>query len=187
LQQYFTSVLVLKIKAMKKTILTYGLISGAIAALLMVGTATYFHKTGDTNYGEYIGYTGILLSMLFVFLGMRAYRENVLGGSISFGKAFQVGLLITVISCLCYVIAWMFVYHFIMPDFLDKYIAHALEQMQQSGASAEQISAQTAQMESYRKMYQNPIMRFGMTFLEPFPVGLLVTLISAIVLRRKSA
>ncbi len=172
---------------MKKIILTYGLISGGIAAALMVGTATYFHNTGDTRYGEYFGYTGILLSMLFVFLGVRAYREQVQAGSITFGKAFQVGILITVISCLCYVIAWLFVYHFVMPDFLDKYMAHALEKLQQSGASAEEISAQTAQMESYKKMYENPFLRFFMTFLEPFPVGLLVTLITAVVLRRKAA
>jgi Protein of unknown function (DUF4199) len=171
---------------MKKILLTYGLISGAIAAALMLCTATYFHSTGDTRFGEYFGYTGILLSMIFVFLGVRAYREQVQAGSITFGKAFQVGILITVISCLCYVIAWLFVYHFIMPDFLDKYIAHALEQLQQSGASAEKISKQVAEMESYRKMYENPFLRFIMTFLEPFPVGLLVTLLTAVVLRRKA-
>lgn len=172
---------------MKKITLTYGLISGAVAAALMLCTATYFHNTGDTSYGEYLGYAGILLSMIFVFLGVRAYREQVQAGSITFGKAFQVGILITVISCLCYVIAWLFVYHFMMPDFLDKYIAHALEQLQQSGATEAEISAQMAQMESYRKMYENPFVRFFMTFLEPFPVGLLVTLLTAAVLRRKAA
>jgi hypothetical protein len=172
---------------MKKTILNYGLLSGAVAAVLMVSSALYFANSNDFSNGAVIGYTGILLSMLFVFLGVRAYRDNVSAGSISFGKAFQVGILITIISCVCYVVAWMVAYETIMPDFLEKYSAHALDQLTKSGASAEKISATVQEMADFKVMYQNPLTRFALTFLEPFPVGFLVTLISAIALRRKAA
>lgn len=171
---------------MNKTVLKYGLISGACAAVLMILTAFRIKDSNGFEHGEIYGYTGILLSMIFVFLGVKAYRDKNLDGRISFGKAFQVGILITVISCICYVLAWMFVYQTIIPDFMDKYVAHMLEQMRQSGATPEQISQETQKMESFKTMYQNPFVRFGMTFLEPFPVGLLVTLISAAILRKQN-
>mgnify|MGYP000911856713 CR=1 FL=1 len=172
---------------MKKTILRYGLISGLIASVLMFGTALYYRNAQDYNFSAVYGYVCILLSMLFVFFGIRSYRDNVAAGSISFGRAFQVGIIITVISCICYVITWLIVYETIMPDFMERYMSHALEQMRQSGATAAEISDQSKKMEEFKVMYQNPVTRFGLTFLEPFPVGFLVTLISAIALRRKTA
>ena len=185
LQHSFAAGFHKKINDMKKTILTYGLISGGISAALMVGTAMYYHNSTDFQGGELFGYTGILLSMLFVFLGVRAYRERIAGGTLSFGKAFQVGILITLVSCACYVVAWMVVYQTMMPDFMDKYIAQTLAQLKSSGATEEQIRQQSEQMEHYKAMYQNPLTRAAITFLEPFPVGALVTLITSLVLRRK--
>ncbi len=169
---------------MKKTILTYGFLSGAIAAVLMVVTGLYYHSNPDFKNGAVYGYAGILLSMAFVFLGVRAYRDKTLGGSISFGTAFKVGILITLISCVCYVVAWLVVYETLMPDFMEKYISYSLNELKETGASAEKINQFTQEMEGYKSMYENPIYRFLLTFTEPFPVGLLVTLISAIVLRK---
>jgi hypothetical protein len=159
---------------MKQTILRYGLISGAIAAVLMVGTSMYFASTMNFDNGQYFGYAGILLSMLFVYFGVRSYREQVNGGVLSFGKGFQVGLLIAIVSCLCYVLAWMLVSETLMPDFMDKYIAHSLAQMQQSGVAQAEIERHTTEMEQFKEMYKNPFIKFGLTFLEPFPVGFLV-------------
>lgn len=173
---------------MKKTILNYGLISGAVAALLMVITGLLFKSSPENGmkYGPLVGYTGILVSMLFIYLGVRSYRDQVAGGAINFGKAFQIGLLITVISCVCYVIAWFFVYHTLMPDFMEQYAAYSLKELQNSGASAEKIATETQKMLEFKAMYQNPVNVFFMTFLEPFPVGLIVTLISALALRKNA-
>lgn len=172
---------------MKKTVLTYGLISGGISALLMFGTA-YFTRKDPAFFenGEIYGYAGILLSMLFVFLGVRAYRDQLAGGMISFGKAFQVGLYICLISCGIYVVAWTIIYHTMMPDFMDKYVEYSLQKLQDSGASAEEIEKQTAQMDYYKELYKNPLVAAGITFLEPLPVGLVVALASAGILRRNS-
>jgi len=74
-----------------------------------------------------------------------------------------------------------------MPDFMDKYIEHALAQMQASGATEEQIRQEAAKMEEFKTMYQNPLARAAITFLEPFPVGSLVTLVTSFALRRKAA
>lgn len=171
---------------MNKTILTYGLLSGAVASVLMISTALYFKTTMDFKNGELFGYASILLSMLFVYFGVRTYRDNkVPESSLGFGEAFKVAMMITVISCVCYVVAWLIVYQTLMPDFMDKFIEYTLAQMKNSGATDEQVRQEAAKMEEYRVMYRNPLTRAALTFLEPFPVGVLASLVSSLVLRRK--
>jgi uncharacterized protein DUF4199 len=167
---------------LKKTILTFGLISGALISLMMALTVPFQDRIGHSYV---IGYTTIVLALLLSFFGIRSYRDNVQKGHITFGKAFLVGLSITVISCLCYVVIWQIIYYNFMPDFMDKYGAHILEKMQASGATAAAIQTKTEELKKFKELYANPFFNAAMTFIEPFPVGLVITLISAAVLRKK--
>ena len=169
---------------MKKTILTFGLISGAVSSLMMVATVPFADRIGFDK-GMVIGYTAIVLSFLLVFFGIRSYRDNAGDGQITFGKAFAVGICITLISCTCYVVTWEILYYNFLPDFLDKYGAYTIAKLKASGASAAAIQAQAEQLQNYKKMYDNPLFNAAVTFIEPFPIGLVVTLLSAAVLRRK--
>ncbi|HEV2687029.1 MAG TPA: DUF4199 domain-containing protein [Bryobacteraceae bacterium] len=169
---------------MKKTILTFGLISGAISSLMMVATVPFADKIGFDK-GAVIGYTTIVLSFLMVFFGIRSYRDNAGRGQITFVKAFTLGISITLISCLFYVVTWEVLYFNFLPDFMDKYGAHLIEKAKASGASAAAVQEQLEQLKKYKELYQNPLINAAMTFIEPFPIGLLITLISALVLRRK--
>jgi len=169
---------------MKKTILTFGLISGAFSSLMMVATVPLEDKIGF-NRAEVLGYTLIVLSFLLVFFGIRSYRDNVGHGHITFTKAFVVGISITLITCVCYVVTWEVLYFNFLHDFMDKYAAYMVEKLRASGASAAAIQAQVQQLKKYKELYENPLFNAAMTFLEPFPVGLAITLISAAVLRRK--
>lgn len=169
---------------MKKTIVVFGLISGAISSVLMIGTMLFADKIGFDR-GYVLGYTTIVLSFLLVYFGIRSYRDEVSGGAITFSKAFAVGISITVISCLFYVATWEVLYFKFMPDFMDKYGAHVVEKMRASGASDAAVLAKAQEMKKAKEMYDNPLINAAMTFIEPFPVGLLITLISAAVLRRK--
>jgi hypothetical protein len=169
---------------MKKIVLTFGLISGAIMAGLMLTTVRFIDQIGMDR-GVIVGYTGMVLAFLLVFFGIRSYRENVGGGQISFGRAFSVGILIVLISTIMYVIMWEIVYKTWFPDFLDKYSSYVLDKARASGASAAEIAQQTAEMNHMKSLYQNPFYRAAFTFVEPFPVGLLITLISAAVLRKR--
>lgn len=172
---------------MKRIILVFGLISGALLALFMFATIPLMHKI-DLDKGAIVGYTGMVLAFILIFFGIRSYRENVGGGAITFGRAFAVGILIAVISSICYVIAWEIVYHFFMPDFFEKYAALVIEKMRTSGATAQAIQAKQQELQQFQKLYDsNLLVNFGMTFLEPFPVGLLITLISAALLRKKKS
>src|SRR5438270_3933303 len=170
---------------MKKTILTFGLLSGAVSALMMVATVPFADRIGFDK-GAVIGYTAIVLSFLLVFFGIRSYRDNVGNGQITFLKAFAVGISITLISCVCYVVTWEILYYNFLPGFMDKYGAHMVEKMKASGASAAAIQVQLEQMKKIKELYANPLINAAITFIEPFPIGLVITLLSAAVLRRRS-
>ena len=171
---------------MKKTVLTFGLISGAVSAVTMLATIPFAEKLGFDK-GEILGYTLIVLSALLVFFGVRSYRENASGGRLTFGRGFAVGILITLLSNVCYVATWELVYFKFMPDFGDKYAAYMVEHAKRSGASQEKIVAVTNEAQQFKEMYKNPLVNVGMTFMEVFPIGLGVTLLSAVILRKKSA
>ena len=170
---------------MRKIVWTFGLISGAISSVLVCATVPFADKIGFDK-GEYLGYTVMVLSFLLVFFGIRSYRDNVGNGQITFGKAFSVGILITLISCVCYVVTWEILYFKFLPGFMDKYSAYMVQKLQSSGASAVQVQAQIAELKKYREWYQNPLINAAMTFIEPFPVGLVITLISSAILSKKA-
>jgi hypothetical protein len=169
---------------MKKTILTFGLISGAISSLVMVAIVPFADRIGFER-GPVIGYTSIVLSFLLVFFGIRSYRDSLGNGQITFLKAFAVGISITLISCVCYVVTWEVIYYNFLPDFWDKYGAHLVEKLRASGASEAAVQARLQEVAKYRELYKNPLFNALLTFIEPFPIGLVITLISALVLRRR--
>lgn len=169
---------------MKKTVLTFGLISGAVIALLMTVLVFFADRIGFDR-AVIVGYTTIVVSLLLVPFGIWSYRENVGGGHITFGRAFAVGILITLISCICYVIVWEIVYYNFLPDFGEKYGAYMIEKAKASGASQQAIEATVQEMKDMNAMLDNPLINAAISFTEPFPVGLIITTISAAILRKK--
>lgn len=168
---------------MKNTILKYGLLSGGVSALLMTATIPFVDQIGF-EYGTIIGYTEMVISFLFVYFGIRSYRDTVLDGRIGFFRAVGVGLLITLISCVCYVIAWEIIFYNVMPDFADRYIGYLVEQLQAKGAPQSEIDGILRQGDQWKTLYANPLTMAAITILEPLPVGVLITFVSAAVLRR---
>jgi hypothetical protein len=132
-----------------------------------------------------LGYTMMVASFLLVYFGIRSYRDNTLAGQISFGRAFSCGILITLITCVFYVASWEIIYLNFMPHFMDSYWAGLIHKAQASGQDPARIAARVADIEHTQRLYQNPFVNMAYTFIEPFPVGLIITLISAAVLRRK--
>jgi len=169
---------------MTKTVLTFGLIGGVIAAALMLATVPFQHSIPE-NLALVIGYTTIVLASLMVFFGVRSYRETVGDGHLTFGRGFIVGLLITLITCACYVGTWEIVYFKLMPDFGARFAAQIVENVRASGADQAKIDEATRQARDLKAMLDDPLKNSAMTFLEPFPVGLAIALISAVILRRK--
>jgi len=171
---------------MKKTVLTFGLISAAVSSAMMLLTVPFMDRLGFDR-GAILGYTAIVLSFLLVFFGIRSYRENVAGGTLTFGRGLTVGLLIALLSCIGYVATWEVIYFKLAPGFTDKYAAYAIERVRASGGSQQAIDEKRRQMEQFKEWYDKPLFNAAVTFLEPFPIGVAVALISAAVLRKRKA
>jgi hypothetical protein len=170
---------------MKKIVLTFGLISGLIMSLLMGGSLLLAGKIGSSH-SLVLGYTIMVASFLLIYFGIRSYRDNTLAGQISFGRAFACGVLITLISSVCYVVMWEVLYFNFMPHFMDSYFAAQIHKLQSAGLDSATTAARIAAIQHSQQLYQNPLINMAYTIMEPLPVGLLITLISAALLRRKA-
>ena len=131
-----------------------------------------------------IGYLSMLIAFALIYVGIKRYRDDKSGGIISFGKAFRIGLLIAVIASTMYVIAWGLLYNLYMPDYMDRYAEQVIKQME-PGTSVTKMAETKAEMESYKEMYRDPLYFILMTYAEILPVGMLVSLICAFILKRK--
>jgi hypothetical protein len=169
---------------MKKIVLTYGLIGGGMLGAMVVAL-TPFHDQIGFDRGVYVGYTTMVVAFLMVYFGVVSYRDNVAGGSITFGRALNVGALISLIIMACYVAVWFVVFNQFMPDYFDKYAAYTVEQARQSGASAAAIAEQAKQMADFKEMFKNPLVFIAFGLLEPLPVALVFTLVTAGITSRK--
>lgn len=170
---------------MTKIVLIFGLISGAIAGGLMwilMGTV----NTGSIDFdnGMIWGYATMIIALSLVFFGIKSYRDNH-GGKISFVKGLQVGILISLISAVCYAAAWELYYPRIGDEFMQKYTTYYLDKMKKEGASDAEIEKARTESEQFMEMYKNVFVRFAMSLMEILPVGVIVTLLSALLLRRR--
>ena len=166
---------------MYATALRYGLIAGAISiGVLVFGIIS---SNAESNHGfasVWFGYTVMLVALSTIFLAVRDYRNNKLGGVIKFFPALGLGVLISAIAGLIYVLGWEAYEYATRYKFADEYGASLVEHARAAGRSVE---AATAEATAFKAQYANPLLRMPMTFLEIFPVGLLIALISAAVLR----
>jgi hypothetical protein len=169
---------------MKRIVWTFGLISGGLLSLMMALTIPFSHSLGEDG-ALLLGYTTMVLSFLLIHFGIRAYRDNIGAGSVSFGRAVAIGALITVVASLCYVATWELIYFKFQPEYATRMSTDAIEKAKHSSGTPEQVQRRVAETERMWAMYQNPLMNSAMTFIEPLPVGLFIALVSAGVLRRK--
>jgi hypothetical protein len=165
-----------------KYTLIYGAIAGAIAICLMSATIA-LHLTGHDSTSMLVGYLIMLAALSLIFVGVKRYRDVECGGTIRFGRAFLLGLGIAAVAGLIYAIGWEIYLAASGRDFIAEYSAGMIESLRAEGATAAAIEAKAAEMRALAESYRNPLFRFPLTFVEIFPVGLLVALVSAALLR----
>jgi len=166
---------------MKKNVLIFGLVLGTILCVNMVYMVHLCYTNPDFKSNEILGYAAMVVIFSMIFVGVRNYRNRELNGVISFGQAFKTAAFIAVIGSTMYVVVWLFCYYLFVPDYLDKYIPHVLKE-----ASAAELPSKTKEMESFREMYKSPFFVVLITYAEVLPIGLLVALISALILKKKA-
>lgn len=170
---------------MKKNILIFGLVSGCILAAFVLSISLIskvFHGHLDN---EIVGYSAMIIAFSFIFVGIRNFRDKYNQGMVSFGKAFLVGLGIALIGSTLYVGAWLIEFYCFMPDYMDKYSAAVIQKLQHSNLSPEALQKRLDSINSMSRMYKNPIMVILFTYMEVLPVGIVISLITALILKRR--
>ena len=168
---------------MFRKILSYGVIAGLIVGTVSSGLIVAMAEHPPTSYGMLIGYTTMLVALSAVFVGIKKYRDNDLGGTIRFFPAFGMGLAISFIASVFYVLAWEAAQAITHMDFAGSYSQMLIDQQKAKGVSGEALAKLIAEMEQFKIQYANPLFRLPMVFAEIFPVGVLVSLVSAGLLR----
>lgn len=174
---------------MKNIILKNGLISGfMVSAILLISMNYYSYCNGNVSEGVsmLIGFSSMILAFFFIFLGIRKYRDVNQYGKITFGKALVIGLGIALIASTMYVVTWLFYYNYFNPDFLEKYQEMQLATLKNSGASLAEIQQKKEEMELFGEKYKNPIFNVLITYTEILPIGILVSIISAWILKKNN-
>ena len=172
---------------MKRIVIIYGLIAGAVVSVFMSTTMLITANDETVHTGPssmVIGYLGMLISFAFILVAIKSYRDKQNNGIISFGKAFGMGLLISLIASTIYVITWEIVYKNFLPNYMDRYCAAMIEQAKAS-LSGSALLAEIDEINKAKKMYATPLGFTLFTYAEILPVGILVSLIAALVLKRK--
>jgi len=171
---------------MKKIVLTYGLISGLIISTFMAVTMPGVDENTDMGHAQLIGYASMVVALSTIFVGIKKYRDNELNGIISFGKAFLTGLYIAIIASTLYVLTWMVLSEFFLQDFMANYTESAIADIKASDLSQIEIDEQIKNTTEMMEMYKNPVFKFFFTYIEILPVGLLISLISAAILKKNN-
>ncbi len=170
---------------MKQIILKNGLIAGVLISTFTVISMAFCYSSGNFDGNMFLGFTAMFAAFSFVFVGTKNYRDKISGGKISFFTAFKVGLGISALASLVYVFAWTIEYYFFMPDFLDKMNNASIQKFQSQNLNPTELAAKMKDLEFGKRMYENILTFFLITFAEIFPVGLVVTIVSSLILKKK--
>jgi hypothetical protein len=161
--------------------LVYGGLSGAVAISVLVFSLAF--NLPNHSHSLWFGYLVMLVALSLIFVGVKRYRDVECGGVVSFGRAFMIGLGIALVAAVIYALGWELYLAVSGKDFMADYTGSILDRLRAAGATPAAIAAKTAEMRDMAEAYRNPLFRLPMTFVEIFPVGLVVTLVSAALLR----
>ncbi|GJG85969.1 hypothetical protein tb265_11500 [Gemmatimonadetes bacterium T265] len=171
--------------SVRRPVLTYGLLAGAVLSALLVITLPLEDRIGPDR-ARWLGYATMVGALLLVFAAVRADRDGVAGGVVSFGRALAVGALTVLVASACYTATWEMLYFRVYrTHFLAEMESHALATLRARGASPAAVAAKRAELRRFAALYDNPAANAAITFLERLPVGLLIAVAAAATQRRR--
>lgn len=170
---------------MKSIIYKYSAIAAVIIVLFMIASTVLFIKMDNEPLSLTLGFAGMLVGFATIFLALEKYKKEN-GGVLSFIDGLKIGAIIALIGSLSYTVVWMIEFQFVFPDFMDKFAAKQIEQLNASNLDPAVLAEQIKKMQEMAENYKNPYYRFGMTLMEILPIGIIITLLAAIILRKKA-
>ncbi|WP_447641985.1 MULTISPECIES: DUF4199 domain-containing protein [Chitinophagaceae] len=179
----FTSA-IFEFNVMKKIMLIFGLGSaGSMAALYVLMCLA--RNSGNIVPSSVLVYAAVVLLFVLLFLAIRSYRDHALGGFITFGKALKAGILMALVSSLCYAIMWTILFNPIFKHFMEQHAADTIAKLSASGASVQEIAANKAEIVKHIQLYEIPLLRAVLIFIQGFPVEVIMAVIAAFLLKKK--
>ncbi len=166
---------------MKKIVLIFGLVIGLVFCANIGFMVYWMYHNPDLKSNDIVGYAAMVVVFSLIYFGTRSYRNKHLSSYITFGKAFKTGALIALVGSTIYVLTWLFSYYLFVPDFMDVYTDYVLK-----NCATDDLPAKTKEMANFKEMYKNPFFVILITYSEVLPIGLVVALISALILKRKT-
>ena len=167
---------------MQKIALTYGILSGTIVIVTMI-LGLVVSDGGSFLSSELFGYLTMLIALSMIFIAIKRYRDQELGGVIRFLPALAMGLAVAVIAGVMYTLIWELYSMSNGYAFIDSYVNSAIEAKKAAGLTGEKLAQEIAVLEEMRANYGKFYIRMPMTFMEIFPVGLIIAILSAAILR----
>ncbi len=164
---------------MNKIVLKNGLFGSSIVTALLLSVTFYMKANPEKEVSMFFGFAGMLLAFFFVVLGIKQ-QKDANNGFISLGKAFLTGFWITLFISTIYVIVWLIIFYNFFPNFAEHYTDMAIAK-----ASPDEVAQVTEEMNSFKEMYKSPIMVILLTYMEILPLGIIFSLISALILKKK--
>jgi hypothetical protein len=164
---------------MKNNICKNGIFGGIIAAIVMTSMVFYMKNNPGQEPNSIIGFACMLLAFVFIIIGIKQER-TANNGTITFGRAFLTGLAISFVISTIYVLVWLVIYYNFFPDFMEKYSEMVLK-----NTPSEELATKTVEINQMKEWYKNPLMIILLTYIEIFPLGILVSLIAALFLKKK--
>lgn len=170
---------------MKKNVLVFGSIVGVVMAGMGVYSAALCCANPKFESNEVLGYAGMLATFSLIFVAIKNFRDKYNNGFITFGLAFRTGAYVSLLASTIYVAVWLVDYYIFVPDFIDHYTTHVLYEAGLDGASSKELEEKAAEMAQFKDQYKNPLFVILMTYAEVLPLGLIISLISAALLKKK--
>jgi len=170
---------------MKRNVLIFGFTIGGILTIWMLYMAARCYANPEFETNDTIGYAAMLLVFSLIFVGIKTFRDKHNGGVIRFGQAFKTGFYISLVASTLYVVVWLVDYYLFIPDFLESYEKHVLYQASLDGATQPELDAKAEEMKTFKDLYRNPLFVVVTTYLEVLPIGVVVSLISALILKKR--
>lgn len=171
---------------MKNIIIRNGVIAGFVVTIMMIVSTALMYNDEQFEPSMAVGYIGMFIAFSFVFVGIKSYRDKYNHGSITFGQAFKIGLLITLIASTFYVVTWLVEYYVFIPDFMDRYSDFVSRQIERENLPLNEVQEKMAFLEKQKEWYKNPLFVILLTYSEILPIGIIVSVISALILKRKT-
>lgn len=165
---------------MKKIILIFGAVIGVLLSANAIIHMNMMVSNPDYKGNDVVGYATMVVMFSLIYFGVRNYRNNYLDGKIGFSKAFKTGALICFIASTLYVVVGLLYYYLFVPDFIDIYADYLIK-----NAAPDEVEATTTQMANFKEMYKNPLFAVLITYMEVLPIGMIVALFSALIVKKK--